>query len=604
MPAEFDRGAVSSPATAQAERGIAAVLAVGTAMSTTRDHSQMLAEVIDAACTAIGATTGGFMSYDAASDELVLQAPAFGVHADDVVSRYRVPLSAGGNAARVFLSREPYIANDTQHDPRFIQRFVRLFDTLNTITVPLVLRDRPIGIFHAINKRNGDFTENDLADLSLVAPLLAACLQSALTLRAFEFERHQLARAMAVHQQLLDSALRPDGFEGLCRTLHALINRPLVLWDALRRPLAAIDWRLDPNQPLFDRPDRGGAAGRVWYADVDVPQLRLAIVTIPLGSEHGGYLLIDTDDRPLDTIDVKAIEQAATFFAVEIFKHRSSRATESRAASALLLDLFSGERNADDALEILHELELRPQGPWRVILCELHTATERVSGSPFFALGALARDAIERGLGGLKNVARPMLWRDGFVIVTDSASAERLGERTALRRLQRAVSSITHQQRPLTLRLGIGRAEASPDRLALSLKTAEQALRAMARLPHKRQALMFEELGVYRLLLGGNSPHEQNAFAAQVLEPVLAFDRRNGRGTLMATLRALVVCNFNAAAVARKMGIHINTVKYRRRRLHDLLGGEPGSGDRRLEVELALKILDLERGFDRDQKNG
>ena len=87
------------------------------------------------------------MRFDAASEELVLQAPAFGVQAEQVVSRYRVRLAEGGNAARVFQSREPTIANDAQHDPRFIQRFVRLFDTRNTITVPLVLNDRTLGIF-------------------------------------------------------------------------------------------------------------------------------------------------------------------------------------------------------------------------------------------------------------------------------------------------------------------------------------------------------------------------------------------------------------------------------------------------------------------------
>lgn len=107
----------------------------------------MLAAVIEQACAAIGASGGGFMRFDAASEELVLQAPAFGVQAEQVVSRYRVRLAEGGNAARVFQSREPTIANDAQHDPRFIQRFVRLFDTHNTITVPLVLNDRTLGIF-------------------------------------------------------------------------------------------------------------------------------------------------------------------------------------------------------------------------------------------------------------------------------------------------------------------------------------------------------------------------------------------------------------------------------------------------------------------------
>jgi len=143
------------------QRTVAAVLAIGTAMATTHDHAQMLGAVIDAVCTVIDATTGGFMRHDPAQDELVLQAPAFGVHAEATVALYRVSVADGGNAARVFLSREPYITHDAQADPRFIQRFVRLFDTRNTITVPLVLRDRAVGIFHAINKRSGDFTPAD-----------------------------------------------------------------------------------------------------------------------------------------------------------------------------------------------------------------------------------------------------------------------------------------------------------------------------------------------------------------------------------------------------------------------------------------------------------
>jgi PucR family transcriptional regulator, purine catabolism regulatory protein len=577
-----------------AERSVAAVLAIGAAMATTRDHSQMLAEVIGAVCASIGATSGGFMSYDTSDDALVLQAPAFGVHAHDVVSRYRVPVSQGGNAARVFLSREPYIANDTQHDPRFIQRFVRLFDTVNSITVPLVLHDRPIGIFHGINKREGDFTDQDLTDLSLVAPLLASCLQSALTLRAFEAERHQLVRAMAVHEQLLDSALGLKGVEGLCQVLHSLIDRPLALLDGLHRPLEAVDWRLDLNQPLFDPRNTETPDGRVWHLDVEVPPHRIAVVTIPIGSEHGGYLLVDTTDRPLDAIDIKAIEQAATFFAVEIFRKRSTRATESRAASALLLDLFSDEVSTDDALVIIDKLDFPPRGPWRVILCELHTAAGPLSGAPFFALVAVVREAIERGLGALNRTARPMLWRDGFVIVTDAASAERFAERTLVRRLRSAVSTISHQGQPLSLRLGIGRPEAGPGDFAMSLKTAEQALRALARLPNDRQVMSFEDLGVYRLLLGTNQAHEHQEFASQVLEPVLAFDRRSGRSTLLDTLRALVSCTFNAAETSRYLGIHINTVKYRTRQLQDLLGSDPGTAERRLEIELALKILDLD----------
>jgi len=106
--------------------------------------------------------------------------------------------------------------------------------------------------------------------------------------------------------------------------------------------------------------------------------------------------------------------------------------------------------------------------------------------------------------------------------------------------------------------------------------------------------MSFEELGVYRLLLGTNQVQDQREFAEEVLEPILCFDRENKRETLLKTLRALVSCNFNMARTARQLDIHINTMKYRSRQLGSLLGGDINSNDRRLEFELALKILDLE----------
>jgi DNA-binding PucR family transcriptional regulator len=39
--------------------------------------------------------------------------------------------------------------------------------------------------------------------------------------------------------------------------------------------------------------------------------------------------------------------------------------------------------------------------------------------------------------------------------------------------------------------------------------------------------------------------------------------------------------------------MHPNTIKYRLRRIRELPGGNPSRGDLRLQIELALKILDL-----------
>lgn len=72
-----------------------------------------------------------------------------------------------------------------------------------------------------------------------------------------------------------------------------------------------------------------------------------------------------------------------------------------------------------------------------------------------------------------------------------------------------------------------------------------------------------------------------------MLRPILHGD---ARGALLATLTALLAHNFNLAAVARELGVHQNTVKYRMQQLREAFGRDPSRGDLRLELELALKI--------------
>jgi len=574
---------------AQDARTIAAVMAVGEAMATTRDHTQMLGSVIDAVCDTIDAAGGGFMRYEAEAEELVLQAPAFGVHAESAVSQYRVPIGEGGNAARVFLSRQPYIANDARHDPRFIQRFVRQFETYNTISVPLVLRDRPIGIFHAINKRSGDFSVADRNLLTSVAPLLAACLQSALMYRAVEAERRQLERAMNTHERLLDAAVGARGPESLCEALQLLLGRPVILLDSLRRPLASVGWSLEPTliaRELGRANLRDGLVGRV---ELDHPAARLAAVSIPVAGARGGFLVIDETREALDAIDLRAVEQAATLVAIEIFKGRAHAAAQTRAASALLVELFSEGLDPAAAQGLLERLDLSTRGPWRVVLLELAGADLAGVEGAIHQHGTLLREALERTLGGLRSRARLLHWRAGFVVIAENVIAERLGERSLVRRLQQALDGLDALPCPLSLKLGIGRLEHNPVTLGVSLKSAERAVAAIERLGIRGRVLKFEDMGVYRLLLGANLEDEHSEFVDQVLAPVVAADG-GAAGTLHATLAVLIEHNFALAASARALGVHLNTVKYRMNQLRDAFGRDPSRGDLRLEIELALKI--------------
>lgn len=178
------------------------------------DYEQALAAAIEKTAEVMDSTTGAFLLYEEDTGMLAVQKPAFGLDDEEFMRAYRVSLDEGGNAVSVFLSGEPYLTNDFQHDPRMNQRIARMSTAQRVMTVPLQIEGRSIGVFHVQDKRSGDFTREDLELLRLMAPTLAALITSAGMMRdlrthrrhleaTLERRKHQLERAARIQRSLL-----------------------------------------------------------------------------------------------------------------------------------------------------------------------------------------------------------------------------------------------------------------------------------------------------------------------------------------------------------------------------------------------------------------
>src|SRR5262249_8205833 len=91
------------------------------------DFEQMVANLVQTVTALFNAEKAGVMLWDSESQELVLQKPAFGVSNPEIIDQYRVRLSHGGNAIRVFTTGQPYLSNDCPGDTKIIQKYVDLF---------------------------------------------------------------------------------------------------------------------------------------------------------------------------------------------------------------------------------------------------------------------------------------------------------------------------------------------------------------------------------------------------------------------------------------------------------------------------------------------
>jgi adenylate cyclase len=84
-------------------------------------------------------------------------------------------------AGWVFVNREPASVNNAYEDPRFYREIDDMtgFKTRNLICTPLLLNeDQCLGTIQSLNKREGNFTKDDLELLKLAANMVAVAINN------------------------------------------------------------------------------------------------------------------------------------------------------------------------------------------------------------------------------------------------------------------------------------------------------------------------------------------------------------------------------------------------------------------------------------------
>lgn len=158
----------------------------------------------------------------------------------------------------------------------------------------------------------------------------------------------------------------------------------------------------------------------------------------------------------------------------------------------------------------------------------------------------------------------------------------------AVRRCVAAVMATLVGGRPFSV--GVSRVAATPADLADGYAQARRALELGRRLHGGGTTTFFDGLGLHRLLALIPDQREVEAFAHDVLGP-LAEDTRDAHD-LRETLHVLLESKFDVAEAARRQFLHYNTMRFRLGKLERMLGPISTDSHLRLDVAVALRILD------------
>jgi len=156
-------------------RELAMLNEIGRAVTSSLDFNKVLALLLDRARQGLGAEACSVALLDDNGDLVFYHAQ--GEAAEAVIGLRLKP--GQGIAGHVAQSGQSALVPDAHADPCFYGEADPSFTTRDMVCVPLVVRDRIIGVIELINKHQGTFSEDDVRVLESVATQAATAIENA-----------------------------------------------------------------------------------------------------------------------------------------------------------------------------------------------------------------------------------------------------------------------------------------------------------------------------------------------------------------------------------------------------------------------------------------
>ena len=152
-------------------------------LNSTLNLDELLQLIIETATDLLECEAASILLYDEKNPRLYFAAAT----GSDPAKLAEIPVPIESSlAGTIFRTNQPLILNNAEHDPRhysLVSEQVKV-KTNSLLGVPMLIKDRTMGVLEAINKCKGCFTEDDAAILSVTAAHAAIAINNARLLQA------------------------------------------------------------------------------------------------------------------------------------------------------------------------------------------------------------------------------------------------------------------------------------------------------------------------------------------------------------------------------------------------------------------------------------
>ncbi|MHB8695600.1 MAG: helix-turn-helix domain-containing protein [Solirubrobacteraceae bacterium] len=434
---------------------------------------------------------------------------------------------------------------------------------VSIICAPMLRDDTMVGALYVGNRTSTPFADVHVALLSALASQASIAIHNRRLCERMAAQNDLLQRAFDVHRQLAQASLEGLGLAGIGDVLAQLIGHPIVIEQSTGDPR----WVCCPMQT----PPAGPGT----------PSIARAIVA---GNRRLGSIEV-IGTSTLTPLQAQALEHGTTVLALELVKQRSASEVEWRLSGEFLDELLDHPGTLTETLERrARHLGVDIGSPHRM----LALAPDANQRSPSALLAIVRRLIIGRAP---YNVGNALSGKRGSLVLLALPAALEGDAVTIARDIQGAMAADG-----ATASVGVGPLK-HDFRETYRGAAACLALATYSGVPGTIVEL--DTLGPLRFLLDASDIGQAAGMIREALDPVTAHDS-TARTPLLPTLRAFVELGGHYMRTAEHLFVSVSTLKYRLRKLREVLGESPSNPDLHFRLRLAFSLLDLVQAMGMD----
>ncbi|MCM1989423.1 PucR family transcriptional regulator [Oceanirhabdus seepicola] len=326
-------------------------------------------------------------------------------------------------------------------------------------------------------------------------------------------------------------------------------------------------------------------------------------IPVEIESRKYGYIILSDDNKQaynLTDYEEIAIEHASSVIKLQIQKKISNQQIESKYRNEFVQDLIT------DNLNSLEELNRRAEFyGWHfdkgmiAVIVDIDEYKSRYmkfdDNNPTEAIINTKEDIFRDTRKHFKKHFQNIIYAtfsDYIVILLDRGNKDLSSFLNELKDVSDKLRKKIYKSYSFTLTIGIGKYMECVKDVHHSYSQAKKSIKLGRLIYGNDNTVHYEKLGIFNLLLSVYQSPEAQEFYLENLGKLIDYDREHS-ADLLETIKVLSKNDWNLKTSAEELFIHYNTMKYRFKRISEILNIDLSNSEQKLNIALSLKLTQM-----------